>query len=1095
MRNIGVFLVITIIFTHILIGQSLVSDTTQARKYLILATKLAQDTEYDSAIGYYKQLEFFYRKHEVWEGYLESLNGHGNTLRKLGRYDEAFKILEDALPLGVQYLRENHPLLAHIYYNMGSALDEQGDYDKALVYCQKALGIRLEALSENHPDIAESYNSIGNIVFSQGNFEKAFHHYQNALKIRLIAYKEVHSDIAGSYVNLGNVEYYRNNFDEVMNYYQKALEILITTLGADHLHIAMLKVNIGSVWELKGRYNKAITYYQEALPIFFTVFGEEHPNLASIYTNLGNIWIFQGEDDKAINYYQKALKIKLVSLGENHPNIAIDHNNLGIAWANKGDFTKAISSNQKALAIRLATLGKMHPDVAISYNNIGDVWFDQGDHDKASFYYKQAQKIFLKVYGRNHHRVAQNFNNLGVISKNEGDYERAIDYYQQALSIFLLSFGKGHPDVIDCYSNMAELCAYQGNYEKAIAYHQQALHISDSSLNELSGDYENPNLENINFPISTLSALQAKGNTLQQAYSQGKYPLEILRVSLTTYQLAIDLIDQIRIGYHREVSRQEFTKQNIDIFYRALEVSEKLYKATLDSSYWYQSFEIVERSKGFMLGQSLREKQLMASFSLPDSLLEKEKSLKNDIAFYEEDIFKLTHEEEGYDTILVKKFERQLFHAKRNFEMLLNQFDKDYPNYYQLKYATDVVSVPDIQHALYSDQAFIEYFWTDNMIYCFVIEKESFVVKKIPLHEKLRHSIDSLITMSRKKESSFNDSRTLLGLSAKVYQSILAPAVNVLKSSPKRITIVTDGPLGNINFDMLLYDSFKSATSWKELPYLVKKYSINHAYSASLIYQSIKHSSNPPKKDLLAFSFGEEDLINGGKISMGTFRSSTELLPGSMQEIKSISNLLEGDYFYGKLANESQFKAIASDYQILHLAIHGETDDDEPEKSKLLFYSKGDTIEDGFLHAFELYNMNLKASLAVLSACNTGSGKVLAGEGVMSLGRAFAYAGVNSMLLSHWEVSDAEAPQIMKVFYSELKKGKRKSEALQQAKLDFLENSNIYSSNPQLWSPFYIMGDDSPIKFSQSDFPIHYWWAIAAGIIILILFLVMRMRL
>ena len=144
--------------------------------------------------------------------------------------------------------------------------------------------------------------------------------------------------------------------------------------------------------------------------------------------------------------------------------------------------------------------------------------------------------------------------------------------------------------------------------------------------------------------------------------------------------------------------------------------------------------------------------------------------------------------------------------------------------------------------------------------------------------------------------------------------------------------------------------------------------------------------------------------------------------------------------------------------------MHGFTDEANPANSKLVFYNTQDTVEDGSLHAYELYNLRLNAQLAVLSACKTGTGKVQHGDGIMSLGRAFSFAGVPSLVLTRTDVSDAATPYIMQYFYEGLSKGLPKSKALQQAKVRFLENdADQITANPSYWASFYILGNDQPI--------------------------------
>ncbi len=167
----------------------------------------------------------------------------------------------------------------------------------------------------------------------------------------------------------------------------------------------------------------------------------------------------------------------------------------------------------------------------------------------------------------------------------------------------------------------------------------------------------------------------------------------------------------------------------------------------------------------------------------------------------------------------------------------------------------------------------------------------------------------------------------------------------------------------------------------------------------------------------------------------------------------------------------------------MHLALHGEVDNERPENSKLYFTKTNDTIEDNLLYGHELFAMDIPAELTVLSACNTGSGKIAKGEGIMSLGTAFQYAGTKSLLLTSWKVSDQTTPELMKFFYANLKKGMNKAKALQQAKLQYLANANLNRTHPFYWGSFYLVGDAAPIAFSN---PTWVYWVLALGVLVVI---------
>ncbi len=145
--------------------------------------------------------------------------------------------------------------------------------------------------------------------------------------------------------------------------------------------------------------------------------------------------------------------------------------------------------------------------------------------------------------------------------------------------------------------------------------------------------------------------------------------------------------------------------------------------------------------------------------------------------------------------------------------------------------------------------------------------------------------------------------------------------------------------------------------------------------------------------------------------------------------------------------------------------MHTRLNDNEPMYSKMFFNMENDTLEDGMLNTYEVYNIPIKAKMVFLSSCNTGTGYLQAGEGVMSLARGFFYSGSPCVIMSLWEVDDRSGSDIVKDFYYNLKKGLTKSESLRKARMDYLEDADQMRSHPYFWSTLVIMGNDAPVYF------------------------------
>jgi CHAT domain-containing protein len=183
------------------------------------------------------------------------------------------------------------------------------------------------------------------------------------------------------------------------------------------------------------------------------------------------------------------------------------------------------------------------------------------------------------------------------------------------------------------------------------------------------------------------------------------------------------------------------------------------------------------------------------------------------------------------------------------------------------------------------------------------------------------------------------------------------------------------------------------------------------------------------------------------------------------EEIGGISEVLDADVFLDYDATEQVFWNKAGDYNILHFAMHTLINDANPMFSQLVFTLTNDTVEDndGLLNTYEIYNMNLNARLAVLSACNTGYGKLQKGEGIMSLARGFIYAGVPSIIMTLWAVEDQSGAELMTRFYKFLSEGDAIDEALRKAKLEYLSTADQLRSHPYLWASYVSIGKVEPI--------------------------------
>lgn len=218
--------------------------------------------------------------------------------------------------------------------------------------------------------------------------------------------------------------------------------------------------------------------------------------------------------------------------------------------------------------------------------------------------------------------------------------------------------------------------------------------------------------------------------------------------------------------------------------------------------------------------------------------------------------------------------------------------------------------------------------------------------------------------------------------------------------------------------------------------------------------------------------------------------SNINEIPYTAQEIISIGKHFENvDIKLFENATEVQFKERASDFPIIHLAIHGQADKVDRYNSKLIFRSDKSTEEDGDLLAYELYNLDLaNTQLTVLSACETGLGKQVEGEGIFSMARGFAFAGCPSIVMSLWRANDKSTFMLMDLFYENLAKGLNKDKALQMAKVDFINHTNEYDAHPANWATFIALGNNEPIDFEKGNNHLYLYMSLVALLFVAVLF-------
>ncbi|MBA4056803.1 MAG: hypothetical protein C0490_18965, partial [Marivirga sp.] len=409
--------------------------------------------------------------------------------------------------------------------------------------------------------------------------------------------------------------------------------------------------------------------------------------------------------------------------------------------------------------------------------------------------------------------------------------------------------------------------------------------------------------------------------------------------------------------------------------------------------------------------------------------------------------------EKTNDSENIKKLREEIVILDRNIQDCKLSIEEKHPGYFNVKYGYKPPVLQDVKNLMrQQEQVLIEYFWGTKWVYVLGVGKDEILFKRIGKPDSIKAIISSMLLHLEEEHSSINKEAFELYTSRAhhLYELLVDPVKSILPVEG-RIQIIPDGSICQVPFEILLEEKAENdAVNYHSLKYMIKSYTIGYAYSSSKLVDKSRKPVRRPSVLAVGFTGGQR---------LRAVDSKLDELQGVEQELDALAKRFnKGKFLVGKEATEANFKALSPGFDIIHLAIHGKGDIERNYSASLFFRSKYDSLDDGELHAYELYGLKLKALLAVLSACESGLGKGYKGEGMISMASAFTYSGCENILMSLWKVNDQASIILMDDFYSELLEGKTIDEALRQAKLNYLMTADELTADPKVWAPLVAYG-------------------------------------
>ena len=1057
-----------LILGFLLSGGGIIPTTAQslseADRWRATGDSLHQAGRYDSSTWHLRKAAATYLEQGQWKNRVHCLLGVSDNYAETRQLDSAQQYALQALAYSQQKGTDRDFETSQAYLALSSTMIYQRQYDSARQYHQQAVASRKSPQSWSRLQVAQSYATLGRIFSglrqldsAQWCYRRGLHYLENLPQAYPLAVAELYLRLGASYGD----EYL---YDTAAYYYQKSLTLLQETWSS-HPLVVKVYTNLAVDFRAKSDLDRSLAYLLKALAVQ-EQFPDDNDQTAACYQHVGILYLEQRAFSKAQEYLSRA--VDLLEHSGDTRSLAVTYLSLGTNANHSRNFPLAKTSFQKALAL---WQGSANPDSTLLcsiYNNMGVGYEKAEKQDSALLYFQRALAVAQRIKQKNPVSLATYHHNVGNVYVTRGKIDSAQWHARQALSIRQSTFGKKHAGVASSWTLLGEIYHQQGYPQRALHSLQQALAADIIDFDDTVSTRNPPASSQYLDAYELLDALHFKAIVLLS----DRPTVKEARRALHTLYLSDSVIDQLQRTYQTHDDQVTLKERAKETYQLAVAACMHLFDQADDPTYAHRAFYFSEKSKASVLTQALAEVSAQHRAGIPDSLLRQERSLSIDRAYYTSRM-QTEKTRPSTDSSEVRYCQDHLFTINRQYDSLIRLLERQYPHYYTMKYRNPVIALPELQQQLPDNATLVSSFLSDSLLYQFVVTADTLRVVTQGYDSTLTETIVQLrstLTPEAVTELSQDTYRTYTRSASSLYRHLLGsvlPPVPVGNSSPvpPPLIVVPDGVLGYVPYDVLLTrPPAAHVPDYRHLPYLLNHYNVSYAYSATWRFKPRKGREVQTTQELIAFASATDPTA-----------PESAPLAWNESEVNKVSSYLTTRQYTGSQAQERYFKEEANQYQFIHLAMHGYADSEDPLASKLVFSPNQDTAhhEDNILYAHELYDMQLSADLAVLSACQTGAGTLAEGEGILSLARAFAYAGCASVVMSHWAADDESTATLIDYFYRYLSEEKTKDQALSEAKRTFLAEAPAALTHPYYWGNFMLVGATEPITTSSSPYPVY----------------------
>jgi CHAT domain-containing protein len=839
----------------------------------------------------------------------------------------------------------------------------------------------------------------------------------------------------------------------------------------------------------------AIKTAKDALALFQSIGDQE--GIATTYKYLGTYRYAQNRWSEAVQCYESALQIwRQRNDPENEAEMLIS---LGFIEGRQGEWLNDFSYLTQAQNLvdnleKPFTMARIAAGMAYVFNESGLPEYGLAQYQRAKEYYRQAEDE------RSYNRQQMQIGYTQFLLEN---YQTALTELEQALRLFESSTDPRHElDASECHEYMAQVYMATGKYDLALqhllpplSFYEAKNKAGDAAqLRALIGEIYQRQGKTELARTNYQAALQGFREAAPVKKAAVAFALGRLELNERNYDAAenylresIETTEDIRSDLNSRVLATAFSASVHDRYETYIECLMRKHKQEPSQRLELRALEASELARARSLAALLRDTQTKIVTGIDPQLAEQERTLRQAILAKAEQTMTLLAADYNKDQF--HELETALTRLREQHKQVVQKLQQQNPHYDQIKETTNY-SVKQIQDLIIEDDQtmLLEYFLGRNGSYLWAITRNDAKVFELPKADVITQAVRDVYQLISSEPNNDTDKR-LNKATAELSQLVLGPVANQLNA--RRIIVVADGALNYIPFQML---------SHNQAP-LVANYEVVNAPSASVLGQLRQEKQQRPTRTKVLAAFGDpafasnyQQLKNSGSgevLATAAKADSAEPwqrasrnieVQGDDVDLASIQSLIYSKFELNNLSRIAGSRSLIargfdasrvvlertdfSKYAILHFATHGLLNPEYPERSGFLLSTVDldGKPQNGFITMQDVYSLQVPVDLVVLSACRTGLGKDVRGEGLIGLTRGFMHAGASSVVASLWKVDDEATSELMKHFYlNMLQKGMTPSEALREAQNTIRQNP-LWQS-PHFWAAFTLQGEfKEPIK-------------------------------